>query len=690
MTIVARWVSPGLSGALLLLAGLGGAPAGAADPSAGPGAPVAETPDARFAPVPAAPILLASTPAAATPAPMVSAPTTPAATTPAATTPAATTPARPAGVSSQAPPAARTGAFVHGMAWGAEPKYPPDFSHFGYVNPAAPRGGTLTLDGFGSFDKLNPFTLRGVVAAGVGALMFDTLTEQADDEPFSVYGLLAESMSFAPDRLSITFRLNPRARFADGDPVLAADVKHSYDMLMSRQAHPRYRNFFGDVKAVTTPDERTIRFDFKRRNHELHMILGSLPVFSRKWGGGKPFDQIVQDTPIASGPYRLERADWGRSIVYARRADYWADGLPTRRGMFNFERITYTYFKDEVARLEGFKAGQFDWIFENSAKNWARGHAGPKYRSGEIVRREFPHSNSAGIQGFSMNTRRPLFADRRVRLALAHAFDFEWMNRQVFYGQYVRSPSYFTNSEMEAKGLPGPGELALLEPLRAQLDPAVFGEAPVPPDTTPPHSLRGNLRTALGLLREAGWTVAADGVLRNAKGEPFVFEVLSYSKALERIAVPWARNLEKLGIRVELRVTDPVLFQKRTDDFDFDVTVVSYPASQTPGNELLERFSSPAADEKGSDNLAGVRDPAVDALIAQLLQSESRAELVDAALALDRVLRHGWYLVPHFYSATHRVAHRDVFGIPETLPKFFSAPTWLLKTWWRKPDAGAR
>jgi microcin C transport system substrate-binding protein len=596
----------------------------------------------------------------------------------------------PSSAPAAAPADAARSAFVHGMAWGAEPKYAAGFGHFGYVNPDAPRGGTLTLDGFGSFDKLNPFTLKGVVAAGVGALMFDTLTEQADDEPFSVYGLLAESMSFAPDGLSITFRLNPKARFSDGDPVLAADVKHSFDTLMGKLAHPRYRNFYGDVKAVVVVDERTVRFEFKRRNHELHMILGSLPVFSRKWGGGKPFDQVVQDAPIASGPYVVERADWGRSITYKRRADYWANELPTRRGMYNFERVVYKYFKDEVARLEGFKAGQFDWINENSAKNWARGHAGPKYRSGEILKKEFVHSNSAGIQGFSMNTRRPLFGDRRVRLALAQAFDFEWMNRQVFYGQYVRSPSYFTNSEMQAKGLPGPDEMAVLEPLRDRLPPEVFGDAPVPPDTEPPHSLRENLRTALALLKEAGWTVADDGRLRNAKGEPFEFEVLSYSKALERIAVPWARNLEKLGIRANLRVTDPVLFQKRLDEFDFDVTVISMPASQTPGNELVERFTSAAADEKGSDNASGVRDPAVDAIVQKLLQSGSRAELVAAARALDRVLRHGWYLVPHFYAPTHRVAFRDTLAYPQTMPRFYAASSWLLKTWWAKPEAEKR
>ena len=577
--------------------------------------------------------------------------------------------------------------FSHAMAWGAQPAYPPDFKAFRYVNPDAPRGGTLTLDGFGSFDKLNPFTLKGVVAAGVGALMFDTLTEQSDDEPFSVYGLIAQSMSFAPDGLSITFRLDPRARFSNGDPILAADVRHSFEMLMSRQAHPRFKNLYGDVKSVSTPDERTVRFDFKRRNHELHMILGSLPVFSRKWGAGKPFDQIVQEPPIASGPYALDRADWGKTITYRRRDDYWARDLPVRRGMFNFDRITYTYFKDEVARLEGFKAGQFDWIAENSAKNWARGHVGPKYRSGEITKREFVHANSAGIQGFALNTRRAMFADPRVRLALAQAFDFEWMNRQVFYGQYLRSPSYFTNSEMQAKGRPGPDELALLEPLRSKLPPEVFGEVPMPPDTVAPRTLRDNLRTALALLRQAGWNVADDGVLRNDKGEAFSFEVLSYSKALERIAVPWVRNLEKLGIRANLRVTDPVLFQKRLDDFDFDVTVISMPASQTPGNELLERFSSQAADEKGSDNAPGIKDPAVDALIQQLLASSSRDELVATARALDRVLRHGWYLVPHFYSANHRVAYRNTLAHPETLPKYYTPQSWVLKSWWRKPEA---
>jgi microcin C transport system substrate-binding protein len=574
---------------------------------------------------------------------------------------------------------------AHGLAWGDTPKYPPGFAHFDYVNPDAPKGGTLNLAGYGSFDKLNPFTLRGLPAAGLGTLMFETLAEASDDEPFSMYGLLADDIRFADDGLSITFHLNPRARFWNGDPVTAEDVRHSFDVLTGKLAHPRFRQYFADVARAVVVDPATVRFEFRRRNHELHMIIGmQLPVFSRKWGGQLPFDRVVQDEPLTSGPYRIERFDWGKVIAYRRDHNYWARDLNVRRGMFNFDRVVYKYFKDETARLEGFKAGEFDWVAENSAKNWARGHVGRHYDSGEIVKQEFRHSNSAGMQGFVLNTRRPEFADVRVRHALALAMDFEWMNRQVFYGQYVRTRSYFTNSEMEAKGLPSAAELALLEPLRAKLDPAVFGEAVMPPTTDPPSSLRQNLRRALALLAQAGWNVDDDGVLRNAQGQAFDFEILTYSKGLERVAVPWARNLEKLGIAAHLRVTDPALYQKRADEFDFDVAIHLYAASQTPGNELLERFTSAAADEKGSDNLAGIRDPAVDAIVQRLLSSRTRAELVTAARALDRVLRAGWYLVPHFYAPSHRVAWRARLAHPDTLPLYYAAETWLLKTWWEK------
>lgn len=574
---------------------------------------------------------------------------------------------------------------VHALAWGDTPKYPPGFAHFGYVNPQAPKGGTLNLAGYGSFDKLNPFTLRGLAAAGLGTLMFETLAVASDDEPFSMYGLLADDIRFADDGLSITFHLNPRARFWNGDPVTAEDVRHSFAVLTGRQAHPRFRQYFADVARVVAVDAATVRFEFARRNHELHMIVGmQLPVFSRKWGAGQPFDRVVQDEPLTSGPYRIERFDWGKTIAYRRDPAWWATDLNVRRGMFNFDRVVYKYFKDETARLEGFKAGEFDWVAENSAKNWARGHVGRHYDSGEIVKREFRHSNSAGMQGFVLNTRRPGFADVRVRHALALAMDFEWMNRQVFYGQYLRSPGYFTNSEMEAKGRPSAEELALLGPLRAQLDPAVFGEAVTPPATDPPSSLRANLRRALALLAQAGWNVDGEGVLRNAQGQALGFEILSYSKGLERVAVPWARNLGKLGIAARLRITDPALYQKRMDEFDFDVAIHLYAASQTPGNELIERFTSAAADEKGSDNFAGIRDPAVDAVVQRLLASRTRAELVTAARALDRVLRAGWYLVPHFHAPAHRVAWRARLAHPDTLPLYYAAETWLLETWWEK------
>jgi microcin C transport system substrate-binding protein len=575
---------------------------------------------------------------------------------------------------------------AHALAWGAEPRYPPDFKHFDYVNPDAPKGGTVNRDGFGTFDKLNPFTLRGISGAGLGELMFETLGEQSWDEPFSVYGLLAEDMDLAPDQLSITFRLHPKARFWNGDPVLAADVKHSFEVLTGKLAHPRYNQYFADVDRVEVLSERVVRFSFKQRNQELHLILATgLPVFSRKWGEGLPFDQVALQEPITSGPYRLESVDFGKSINFRRMTDYWAENLPVRRGMYNFERLTFKYFKDETARLEGFKAGEYDWIFENSAKNWARGHTGRRYASGDLIKESFAHSNVAGMQGFALNMRRPLFQDVRVRKALALAFDFEWMNRQVFFNQYTRTASYFANSPMAAQGKPQGAELELLQSLGDLVDPEVFGEAPLPPVTTPPHSLRENLREALVLLKEAGWQVDTDGRLRNAEGAEFQFEVLSYSSAIERIAVPWVRNLERLGIAVSLRTTDPALFQRRLDGFDFDVTTHSFAMSATPGNELFQMFSAEAAGQQGSDNLPGIRNPALEAIIDKLVRSRSRAELEAAARALDRILRHGWYMVPHFHLATHRVAFSSRLAYPERLPTYYAAQPWMSRTWWLKP-----
>ena len=574
---------------------------------------------------------------------------------------------------------------AHAFSLYDTPKYPAGFTHFDYVNPDAPRGGELYLanpDRRTSFDKFNPYSLKGVSAAGVSNLMFETLTTGAADEVATMYGLLAEDMELAPDRMSMTFRLNPKARFNNGDPVTAADVKYSYDTLLAKGA-PQFKTVFADVKQCVVVDNRTVRFDFKTLNRELPLIVGGVPVFSRKWGANTTFDKIQLEPPIASGPYLIERYDVGRAITYKRNPNYWGDAVPARKGMFNFERIVYRFYKDDVARLEAFKAGEFDVVVEYSAKNWARSYIGPKFASGEIIKRELQHSNAAGMQGFVMNLRRPQFQDLRVRKALGLALDFEWMNRQLFYNQYKRIYSFFNNSELAATGMPSEDELKLLEPLRDKIDPAVFGPVPIPPSTNPPGSLRANLLQAKALFKEAGWEYR-DGALRNGKGEPFTFEILDDQSALSRIISVYVRNLQKLGIQVNQRTADYALVQKRMEEFDFDMTSIRFPDTNSPGNELFDMLGSKAADEKGSNNAWGLKDAAVDKLITAVVMAESRRQLVAAARALDRVLLHKYLVVPHWYSSTHRVAYRNRFGMPARLPLYYSADPYVISTWWQQ------
>jgi len=574
---------------------------------------------------------------------------------------------------------------AHAFSLYDTPKYPAGFTHFDYVNPDAPKGGELFLanpDRRSSFDKFNPYSLKGVAAAGVSSLMFETLTVSSGDEVATMYGLLADDMMLAPDRLAMTFHINPKARFNNGDPVLAADVKYSFDTLMAKGA-PQFKSIFAEVKRCVVIDERTVKFEFKSLNHELPLIVGSVPVFSRKWATGTEFDQIQLTPPIVSGPYLIDRYDTGRSISYKLNPDYWGANVPTRKGTFNFGRINYRFYKDDVAKLEAFKAGEFDLVVEYSAKNWARSYKGPKFTSGEIIKRELTHSNGAGMQGFVMNLRRPQFQDVRVRRALDLALDYEWMNRQLFFGSYKRIYSFFNNSPMAATGLPSVDELKLLEPLRDKLDPAVFGPAPIPPNTDAPRSLRANLLEAVELFRQAGWTYR-DGALRNAKGEPFAFEIIDDQSALSRVISVYIRNLEKLGIQVTQRTADYALVQKRMDEFDFDMTSIRFPDVSSPGNEMFDMFGSKAADEKGSSNAWGLKDPAVDRLVEKLVAADSRQQLVAAARALDRVLLHKHIVVTHWYSSTHRVAYRDRFGIPETAPLYYQADPYVISTWWQQ------
>ena len=591
--------------------------------------------------------------------------------------------------------------WVCGPAWSAHAyaqfgdiRYPAGFAHFAYVNPAAPKGGEISLvppTRLSNFDKYNPFTLKGSAPPGLTGLVFETLLTGTFDEPTTAYGLLAEDVTVAPDRLSAVFRLNPAAHFTNGDPVLAADVKHSFDRLTSKEAAPQYRTIFGEVQGVAVLGERSVRFDFKRVNAELPLIAGSLPVFSRKWGleNGKlkPLDQIVTDTPIGSGPYRIGKVNFGRDISYERDPGYWAKDLNVRRGLFNFDRITYKIYKDNTAQLEAFKAGEFDYIQAFIAREWARAYTGKPFDNGQLIKKELKHGNAGDFQGFQFNLRREKFKDARVREAIGLAMDFEWLNRQLFYNAYTRVRGYFVASDFEARGKPGADELALLEPLRGQLPPEVFtADVPLPPVTSlDPASgitLRDNLRRARALLAEAGWSYR-DGALRNAKGDAFTIEFLDNSGSMGRVVTPFAKNLEKLGIAVNTKVIDFAILQKRMDVFDFEVISSRTVGSEAPGTELLERFGSRAADTEGSSNLMGIKSPAVDALLDKVISAQTRPELVARVRALDRVLRFGHYVVPHWYGGVHRVAWRaGRFEQPAVTPRYYQPESWITSVWW--------
>jgi microcin C transport system substrate-binding protein len=572
------------------------------------------------------------------------------------------------------------------VALGYTPKYPVDFSHFDYVNPDAPKGGELVLSGFGSFDALNPYVLKGMAAEGLGSMVFETLMETSMDEPFSAYGLLAESIELAEDGLSVTFRLNPRARFSDGSKITAEDVKFSFDTLRSEHGHPLYQIYWADITAAEILDEYTVRFVFARQNRELHLLAAQIPVFSRAWLQDKPFDEVTQTPPLASGPYVVEKYDLGKYITYKRNPDYWGKDLNTRRGMFNFERVTYKYYQDQTIALEALKAGEFDYMDIYNSKDWATLMTGSKFDSGEIVKAELPHKNNAGMQGFVFNLRRPLFQDIRVRKAINLAYDFNWANQQLFYGQYQRCDSYFSNSELAARGIPEGAELALLEPFRAQLPPQLFTQPWQPVSTAAPASLRQNLRRAKELLEEAGWRVQG-GVLKNAVGEVFKFEIILNQRAFERIVAPFADNLKKLGIEVIYRTIDHALYKRRMDKFDFDMTVNLYSQSQSPGNEQMNNWHSSSAKREGTENYMGLQNPVIDALTENLIKATDREELITAARALDRALLWGEYVVPNWFVDHHRIVYWNKFGQPAQTPLYYPrGQTWLVMTWWREDE----
>ncbi len=575
----------------------------------------------------------------------------------------------------------------YGIAYGYTPKYQKGFSHFDYVNPDAPKGGRLNLNGSMTFDRLNPYLLKGVGADGVDGLVFETLMEQSLDEPYSFYGLLADDIKIAKDGLSVTYHINRKARFSDGTPVTVEDVKFSFDTMMSNKyVHPAYKIVLGSVKQAVILDKENIRFDFSKANAKLPMLLSSyLAVFPKHWVGEQNFEDTATKIPVGSGPYILESYDIGKKLKFKRNPDYWAKDLGIRKGMYNFDEVVYKYFRDSTIALEALKAGEYDFRHEYNSKMWARDYTGRVFNNKQIIKANIPHHNSVGIQGFVFNTRKAIFKDKRVREALIYAFDFEWANRMLFYNQYKRNNSYFSNTELAARGPISKRERELLEPFKDILDPRVFGNAWEPPVTTPPSSLRKNLRKALKLLKQAGWEYR-DGALRNQQGKPFKFDLLLAQKAFERIAAAYARNLKKLGITMHYRTVDYALYKRRVETKKFDMIVTSYSESQVPGNELIGRWHSKMADVDGSANYPGIKNKAVDSLLEQLSKTTDWDEIVALTRALDRVLLSEFYLVPHWYISSHRIAYWDKFEFPKTLPKYFSAEGWMLSTWWFKPE----
>ncbi len=568
----------------------------------------------------------------------------------------------------------------HGLSAFDKLKYPPGFAHFDYVNPDAPKGGTLSMIGDGgrvTFDSFNGFILKGDAAQGLDYL-FDTLMVRAHDEPDAVYGLVAESAIVAADRLSVTFKLRAAARFADGSPLTADDVAFSFTALKDK-GHPSYRIALRDVVSAEAVDALTVRYTFKGDLiRDLPMTVAGLPIFSKAWYATRPFEETSLEPPLGSGPYRIGDFKPGTFVAYHRRPDYWAKDLPVVRGQYNFDMLRYEYYRDRTAELENLKNGTFDLREEFTSVDWATAYNIQAVKDGRLKRMTLPDDRPSGAQGFFINTRKDKFKDARVRKALDHAFDFEWTNDNLFYKLYQRTESFFQNSDMKAEGKPSADELALLEPLRDKLDPAVFGEVYLPPKSSGAGSDRKLLREADRLLNEAGWRLDT-GRRVNAKGEHLAIEFLLFAESFVRIIGPYTENLKRLGIDATIRLVDPAQYERRVKSFDFDLTTQRYVMRLTPGPEMQSYWGSEAAKTDGSQNLAGIADPVVDQLIAAAMAAKSRAELVTATRALDRVLRAGHYWVPHWSKASHHMAFWDKFSWPAVKPRYDRG---VIETWW--------
>lgn len=579
--------------------------------------------------------------------------------------------------------------FRHGLSIFGDLKYPASFQHFDYVNPHAPKGGRLTTVGTGaltSFDSFNPFIRTGDAAQGVSSLTFESLMIRATDEPDSHYGLVAESAAVASDGMSVTFKLRPEARFSDGSALTSADVAFSFAILKDK-GHPNFNRMLRDVASAEAVDPVTVRYTFSGGEvRNLPTTVAALPILKKEQFDNRKFDESGLDPLIGSGPYRIGEYKQGTFVTFVRRPDHWAKDLPVMRGRFNFDEIRYEYFKERIAGLEALKAGLLDVREEFTSKDWMTAYDVPAVKEKRLLLEMLADKNPSGTQGFWINTRKPRFADIRVRRALDYAFDYEWTNKNLFYSLYHRTTSFFENSDMKAQGKPGEAEVALLAPFRKDLPASVFEAPYVPPVSDGSGMDRRLLREAAKLLAEAGWQQTS-GKLQNAAGETFEIEFLTTDPTSERLLAPYVKNLQALGIAASIRKIDPAQFERRRKSFDYDITQARFVMSATPGPDLRAFFDSSSADVEASYNLSGVRSRAVDALVAKAASATTRADLTAAVRALDRVLRAGHYWVPQWYKASHSIAYWDRFARPAVKPAYDRG---ILDTWWIDSEKAAK
>jgi len=573
---------------------------------------------------------------------------------------------------------------THGIAIFGDLKYPANFTHYDYTNPNAPKGGNAKLATTGSFDSFNPFLIKGDPAAGAG-LLHCALLDIAQDEPFSLYAYLAEKVELAPDHKSITFTLNKKATFSDGTPVTVDDVIFSFNTLI-KKGIPLFAQYYKDVAKVEKAGPDQVRFVFSTdRNRELPAILGQVPVFSKAYYTKHDFEAATLTPPVGCGPYKVKDFQAGQKVTYERIPGWWGENLPSQKGQNNFD-ITYVYYRDQSVQFEGFKGKDYDFRLENIAKNWAKGYKTPAVAQGKIILKEVPNQLPQGMVMFAFNTRKPLFKDPKVRQALTEAFDFEWLNKNLFFNSYTRNNSYFSNSDMASTGLPQGEELALLEPFKDKLPPEVFTEEFKLPVSNSSGQDRRLITKANELLEETGWVIKNGQRVNEKTGEPFTFELLSYDPNYERSALALQRNLKALGIKMTIRVVTPSQYQERVERYEYDMTYVGIPETETPGNEQRDFWMSAYADLHGGRNYAGVKNPVVDKLVTLLLDSPDRPTLKTRVHALDRVLLWGYYGIPGWNSKTSRFAYWNKFGHPDKAPKDgvgFSA-------WWVDPALEAK